>query len=101
MNENKIKTSFIGQLASDMVMCSLPKGAPVLDFYIRAESPTGRSFTIQASIYGERAKNYLCFQRGDMVRIEGYISEPRMIERGGVQAPTYNISVLDMHKEIP
>lgn len=101
-HDNKIVVNFTGKLASDMVMCRLPLGAPVLDFYIRAESPTGKWFTVQASIFGERAHNYTHIQRGDIVHIEGIVGEPRSISRGGIDTPTYNISVLNLElcKEI-
>lgn len=101
MNDHKLRTIFTGELASEMVMCALPKGAPVLDFYVRVESPTGEWFTVQASIYGDRAENYVNLQRGDTVHIEGYISKPRLIRRGGVVTPTFNISVLEIFKEVP
>lgn len=96
MNANKLSVSFIGKLTSDVVMDTLPKGSPVADFYIQAESPRGKMFSIQACVLGQKALKYRGLTKGTVVHLKGYVSEPKLIGRKDEPIPTYNISVTEL-----
>lgn len=96
MNANKLSVSFIGKLMSDVIMGTLPKGSPVADFYVQAESPRGKNFSIQACVLGQKALRYRGLAKGTIVHIKGYVSEPKLIGRKEEPVPTYNISVTEL-----